>query len=207
MDSMYSLKVEDVGKRFGERKVFSKINFELFTGDSIAIVGSNGSGKSTLLKVILALLTPSKGVVQYIEDQTVLSDDIFRSYISFVSPYLNLYDHLTAEENLIFFSTVAGFHVTGKEINALLEKVGLEGRGMDYVMGYSSGMKQRLKYAVALLKKPEFLFLDEPTSNLDDDGKKIVFDIVEEYRSSSIILIATNEKEEYDLAKDIVRLT
>ena len=204
---MYSLTVDNVAKRFGARKVFSKISFELHTGDSIAIVGSNGSGKSTLLKIILSLLVPSKGTVEYKNENTVLDDDNFRSYISFVSPYLNLYDHLTAEENLIFFSTVAGFTVTGKEINYLLEKVGLEGRGMDEVLGYSSGMKQRLKYAVALLKKPEFLFLDEPTSNLDDDGKKIVFDIIEEYRNNSIILIATNEKEEYDLAKNIVRLT
>ena len=204
---MYSLTVDNVAKRFGARKVFSKISFELHTGDSIAIVGSNGSGKSTLLKIILSLLVPSKGTVEYKNENTVLDDDNFRSYISFVSPYLNLYDHLTAEENLIFLSTVAGFTVTGKEINYLLEKVGLEGRGMDEVLGYSSGMKQRLKYAVALLKKPEFLFLDEPTSNLDDDGKKIVFDIIEEYRNNSIILIATNEKEEYDLAKNIVRLT
>ena len=204
---MYSLTVENLGKRFGARKVFSKINFDLHTGDSIAIVGSNGSGKSTLLKVILSLLVPSKGKVEYKNEHTVLDDDNFRSYISFVSPYLNLYDHLTAEENLVFFSTVAGFHVTGKEINALLAKVGLEGRGMDYVMEYSSGMQQRLKYAVALLKKPDFLFLDEPTSNLDDDGKKIVCDIIEEYRKDTIILIATNEKEEYDLAKNIVRLT
>ncbi len=204
---MYSLTVENLGKRFGARKVFSKINFELYSGDSIAVVGSNGSGKSTLLKVILSLLVPSKGKVEYKNEHEVLTDDNFRSYVSFVSPYLNLYDHLTAEENLVFFATVAGFHVTGKEINSLLAKVGLEGRGMDYVMGYSSGMKQRLKYAVALLKKPEFLFLDEPTSNLDDDGKKMVFGIVEEYRKDTVILIATNEKEEYDLAKNIVRLT
>lgn len=204
---MYSLTVENLGKRFGARKVFSKIDFELHSGNSIAVVGSNGSGKSTLLKVILSLLAPSKGTVVYKNEHKILTDDNFRSYVSFVSPYLNLYDHLTAEENLVFFATVAGFHVTGKEINALLEKVGLEGRGMDYVIGYSSGMKQRLKYAVALLKKPEFLFLDEPTSNLDDDGKKMVFDVVEEYRNDSIILIATNEKEEYDLAKNIIRLT
>lgn len=204
---MYSLTVENLGKRFGARKVFSKIDFELHSGDSIAIVGANGSGKSTLLKVLLSLLVPSKGKVEYKNQTELLTDDNFRDYVSFVSPYLNLYDHLTAEENLIFFATVSGFNVTGKELNSLLAKVGLEGRGVDYVMGYSSGMKQRLKYAVALLKKPEFLFLDEPTSNLDDAGKKIVFDIVEEYRKDTVILIATNEKEEYELAKNIVRLT
>jgi len=203
---MYTLNVDNIGKRFGTRKVFSKINFSLQTGDSIAVVGANGSGKSTLLKVMLSILAPTKGTVVYKNEDTILDDDNFRSYLSFVAPYLNLYDHLTAEENLTFFSTVAGFHITGKKINSLLEQVGLEGRGMDFVVEYSSGMKQRLKYAVALLKKPEFLFIDEPTSNLDEDGKKIVSEIIEELRKDSIIIIATNEKEEYDLAKNIIRL-
>ncbi|KAA3636642.1 MAG: ABC transporter ATP-binding protein [Calditrichaeota bacterium] len=204
---MYKLDVDNLGKRFGERKVFSKISFELKTGDSIAVVGSNGSGKSTLLKVLLSLLVPSRGTVTYSNGEEKLDDNHYRITTSFVSPYLNLYDHLTAEENLKFFTTVAGNTITGKEINNLLAKVGLEGRGVDYVLGYSSGMKQRLKYAVALLKKPEFLFLDEPTSNLDEAGKKIVFDLVEEYRKDTIIIIATNEKEEYELAEKLCRLT
>jgi heme exporter protein A len=119
---------------------------------------------------------------------------------------LSLYDHLTAEENLKFFASVAGDRVTGKEINNLLKGVGLEGRGLDDVAGYSSGMKQRLKYAVALLNKPAFLFLDEPTSNLDEAGKKIVTEIIERYRTESIIVIATNEKQEYGLAGEICRL-
>lgn len=203
---MYKLDVDNLGKRFGERKVFSQISFELKTGDSIAVVGSNGSGKSTLLKVLLSLLVPSRGTVTYRNSDEILDENHYRTTTSFVSPYLNLYDHLTAEENLKFFTTVAGNTITGKETNALLAKVGLEGRGMDYVMGYSSGMKQRLKYAVALLKKPEYLFLDEPTSNLDEAGKKIVFDLVEEYRKDTIIIIATNEKEEYELAEKLCRL-
>lgn len=203
---MYELKVEKLSKRFGERKVFSKINFHLKTGNSLAVVGSNGSGKSTLLKVLLSLLVPTRGTVEYLEDGKKMEDTAIRNAISFISPYLNLYDHLTAEENLTFFTTVAGNHITGKEINQLLERVGLEGRGMDFVSGYSSGMKQRLKYAVGLLNHPKFLFLDEPTSNLDDIGKKMVFDLVDEYRDKAIILIATNEKEEYSLAKEIVKL-
>lgn len=203
---MYILTAENISKRFGERKVFSKINFKLRTGQSLAVIGSNGSGKSTLLKVLLFLLRPTRGEVIYSTELDQLNEKDIRNTVSFVSPYLNLYDHLTAEENLRFFSTVAGGNVTGKEINDLLTKVGLEGRGMDFVAGYSSGMKQRLKYAVALLNDPKYLFLDEPTSNLDEIGKKMVFDLVEEYRKKSIILIATNEKEEYALAEQQCRL-
>lgn len=203
---MFNLNAIDLSKRFDTRKVFSKIDFRLTTGQSLAAVGPNGSGKSTLLKVLLALLRPTRGTVEYVRDGKPMDEAQIRAHTSFVSPYLNLYDHLTAEENLRFFATVAGGHITGKEVNALLSRVGLEGRGEDYVLGYSSGMKQRLKYAVALIGKPAFLFLDEPTSNLDEAGKKIVVDIIEEHRSKSILIIATNEKEEYRFAEQLCRL-
>ncbi len=204
---MYRLTATRLFKRFGERKVLNDINFELSTGDSMAIVGANGSGKSTLLLLLLSALHPTKGSIDYFENDRKLTDSEVRASTSLVSPYLNLYDNLTAEENLIFFKTVSGGNITGKEINSLLERVGLEGRGPDAVGSYSSGMKQRLKYAVALLNDPAFLFLDEPTSNLDDAGKKIVFDLVNEYRARTIILIATNEKEEQGLAQQLCRVS
>lgn len=203
---MHRLSVQNVSKRFDERKVLSKISFEVSSGQSLAIVGSNGSGKSTLLKILLSIFRPTRGTVAFYENDTVIDEDNLRPKISFVAPYLNLYDQLSGDENLQFFSTVAGDNISGREINDLLKKVGLEGRGVDFVGGYSSGMKQRLKYAVALLKKPEFLFLDEPTANLDEDGKKIVFDLIEELRENTAIIIATNEKEEYALVKQLCRL-
>ncbi len=203
---MYELKGEDLSKRFGELKVFSKLNFDLHTGESMAVIGPNGSGKSTLMMVLLSIYRPSKGKIAYLLDGKEMEENQIRASVSLVSPYLNLYDQLSGEENLKFFATVAGENITGKEIENLLEKVGLAGRGMDLVGGYSSGMKQRLKYATALLNKPAFLYLDEPTSNLDAAGKKIVADLIEEYRSQSIIVIATNEEEEYHLATKQLRV-
>lgn len=203
---MYTLVADNLGKRFGSRKVFAGISFELKTGDSLAIVGNNGSGKSTLVMLLLGLYHPTRGKVAYTHNGSILDEDRTRETTSLVAPYLHLYDSLTAEENLVFFSTVAGENVTGKRINELLELVGLEGRGGDLVGSYSSGMQQRLKYAAALLNEPSFLFLDEPTSNLDDNGKQVVRDVIEEYRSKAIIIIATNEKEEYNLARQQCRL-
>ncbi len=203
---MYGLKVQNLSKRFGPRKVFADISFELATGDSMAVVGPNGSGKSTLLMVLLRHYHPTRGSVAFTEDGRTLDDSEVRARTALVSPYLNLYDNLTAEENLTFFATVSGGAVTGKEINGLLSRVGLEGRGADLVGAYSSGMKQRLKYAVALLNRPAFLFLDEPTSNLDDAGKQIVRGVIDEYRTSTVILIATNEKEEQGFASKLCRV-
>jgi len=126
--------------------------------------------------------------------------------VSLVAPYLNLYDQLSGEENLQFFASVRGGSITGKEIESLLEKVGLANRGLDLVSTYSTGMKQRLKYAVALSNIPKFLFLDEPMSALDDDGKSIVIEVIDEFRDKCIIVLATNEKEEYTLGRQQCRL-
>ena len=203
---MHSLKADNLGKQFGSRKVFSGLSFELRTGQSLAITGRNGTGKSTLLMLLLGLYHPTRGTVSYSQEDGVLNDRAIRSRTSLVSPYLSLYDQLSGEENLIFLATLAGLNLTGKRLDELLGMVGLEGRGVDRVGTYSSGMKQRLKYAAALLKDPAFLFLDEPTSNLDADGKQVVQRIIAERRPRSVVVIATNEEEEYSLADGIIRL-
>jgi heme exporter protein A len=203
---MYKLQAHKLSKRFGGLKVFSGLEFELTTGQSMAVVGPNGSGKSTLLMVLLSLYTPTRGEVIYYNDDERMDDAAVRAEVALVSPYLNLYDQLTAEENIKFFATVSSRNVPGKTIENLLSRVGLDGRGSDLVGGYSSGMKQRLKYAVALLKEPAFMFLDEPTSNLDDAGKQLVLDVIKENRSRSVVVIATNEKEEYHLAEKQLRV-
>ncbi|MDD3733190.1 MAG: ABC transporter ATP-binding protein [candidate division Zixibacteria bacterium] len=203
---MYKLSVINLTKRFGFRKVFTDISFELETGRALAVVGPNGSGKTTLLLTLLGGFRPNKGTVTFQEDERVMPAETIRDHTALVAPYLNFYDNLTAEENLIFFSAVSGGRVTGKELTGLLEQVGLAGRGDDPVGSYSSGMKQRLKFAAAILKQPQFLFLDEPTSNLDNDGKKMVFDLINGFKSRSILVLATNEKEEQQLAEQVCRL-
>lgn len=203
---MYALKVENLSKRFGSRRVFSDLSFELATGQSLSITGRNGSGKTTLLMLLLGLYHATQGRVSYSCDTAPLPEGAVRAGTALVSPYLNLYDQLTGEENLVFFATLSGINLSGKRIDELLTTVGLEGRGVDPVGSYSSGMQQRLKYAVALLKEPAFLFLDEPTSNLDVDGKQLVRQLVESRRRNSIVVIATNEEEDYSLTDGLIRL-
>lgn len=203
---MYNITVKNLSKRFGYRKVLSDISFSLSTGESLAIVGNNGSGKTTLAMLILGQYYPNRGEIRFFKDNQPMSKAEIRRGLSLVAPYLNLYDNLTAEENILFFATVAGVNITGKEIEALLERVGLEGRGHDMAGEYSSGMKQRLKYAVALIDDPVFLILDEPTANLDESGKKIVAEIIEERRERSIIILATNEAQEEKFATQLCRV-
>lgn len=203
---MLKLKVSNLGKRFGQRQVFSDINLELSAGQSVAVTGPNGSGKTTLIKTILGLIPATKGKTEIFESDQKLDFIDYRKMIALVSPYMNLYDNLTGKENLQFLSEVTGIAVSDEEIIEAFKRVGLAGREKDFAGAYSSGMKQRLKYALAIIRHPELIFLDEPTSNLDEPGKAIVFELIKEYRDKAIVVIATNETEEYTLAEERCQL-
>jgi len=203
---MLQVHAENIGKRFGTRTVFRNIDISLKTGDAIIIAGRNGSGKTTLLKIMAGLVLPSVGKLSYTLDDKNLDRAGVRQRLSYVGPETTLYDSLTASENMIFFAKMRGLPLEQSEIDRTLEEFQLGGRGKDFYGSYSSGMKQRLKYAVALLNDPDILLLDEPSANLDDDGKKIIATIIEGRREKTITIIATNEPEEYGLADAQIRL-
>ncbi len=203
---MYRLEAKKIFRNFGYRRVLKDISFSLKTGDSLAIRGKNGSGKTTLLRILAGLSAPTKGQVIFEHEGKTLNRSEAKQRLSYVGPELTLYDSLTAAENLKFFATMRGISLDKPLIDKILDMVGLDGRGRDFYRAYSSGMKQRLKYATALLNDPAYLLLDEPTANLDDDGKKIVSQIINRQRENGILIIATNEKEEYDFAEKQYRL-
>jgi heme exporter protein A len=203
---MYQLTATELSHRFGARRVFAEIGFDVMTGRSMVVTGPNGSGKSTLLMVLLGLLEPSRGQVSYWADGSRLSADEFRRRCLLVAPYQSLYDQLTAEENLKFFASLRDLSPTGKELSEVLARVGLEGRGDDRVDEYSSGMKQRLKLALVLALRPVFVFLDEPSTNLDESGKLVMRQVINDVRAQSVLVVATNEADEVALAEQEVSL-
>ena len=123
-----------------------------------------------------------------------------------VSPDLTLYDELSAAENLRFFAQVRGLSATPEFVGSLLDRFGLGGRGGDLVRAYSSGMKQRLKYAFALMHDPPLLILDEPTANLDERGVALVHDTIAQARLRKCVVMATNEPEEVRLGDVVIQL-
>lgn len=188
------LSVEKIGKNFGEKKIFRDISFELSPGMSAAIVGPNGSGKTTLVRIICGLIRQSAGEVKYIKDnKQILMEDIYKN-IGFVGPYLELYEELTARENIMFFAKMKRVPNAVEKFSSLMNRLNLIGRDDDQVKTYSSGMKQRLKYVFALIGDPEILILDEPTSNLDTDGIDRVYDIMIEQKKNKLLLLATNDQ-------------
>jgi len=123
-----------------------------------------------------------------------------------VSPDLMLYRELTARENLRFFADVRRLRMADAAINALLERVGLGGRGDDRLSAYSSGMAQRLRYAYALLHRPPVLLLDEPTVTLDERGAAVVDALISEQRRYGIVVVATNDPRELRYGDIVLRL-
>jgi len=197
---------KDVKKVFTRRVIFEKINFELTNGDSLAIIGPNGSGKSTLVKIISGVLSPTSGSVEIIVNGKALKLEERYRVVGFVSPYLQLYDEFTGLENLRLCSRVRGLSNTAERMDQLLEQVNLFHRKNDDVRTYSSGMKQRLKYAFALLHQPPLLILDEPSSNLDSEGITAVHSIIERQKQEGILILATNDAKEMQLCNKVIDL-
>jgi heme exporter protein A len=176
--------------------IFDHISFDLSRTESLSITGRNGSGKSTLVKILCGVLIPTTGSVSMTSEGSMIKSEQRRAFIGFVSPYLQLYDEFTGSENLHLATRLRGIKRQDAEVDELLKRVGLFNCRDDRVGTYSSGMKQRLKYAFALLHKPALLVLDEPMSNLDEAGIQMVREIIEAQKQVGIAVVATNDADE-----------
>jgi heme exporter protein A len=205
-----SLICTDLTKYYSHRLIFGNLTLTLNENSSVGIVGKNGSGKSTLIKVIAGIITPSKGEAALKIEDKLIPKDTFFNHIGLMSPYLSLYDELTGYENLEFFLNIKcpGKDLKEKEekINFLLESVGLFKRKKDLYKNYSSGMKQRLKLAFALLNDPLLLLLDEPCANLDKEGIEVVYRFAEEQRKKGMLMVATNEESDLQLCDTLINI-
>ena len=195
----YTVKAESLGKSFGRRLIFSGLGFE-FSGQGIfGISGPNGSGKSTLVKIIAGIISPSAGRIKHNFNKIEIPSEKLHNHIGFVSPYLVLYEEFSAWENLEFTARIRSVAFNRELLEYLLNIFLLYSRKDDLVKTYSSGMKQRMKFIFALMHSPQLLIFDEPTSNLDDEGKDSVYRIINEQGRNNIVLIASNEKNDLDL--------
>lgn len=204
---MLRLTVENVGQKFGRRVLFRRLSFELKGGQTLAITGPNGSGKTTLLRILAGVLKPSTGDVRLsLNGETVPPDD-HPLRTGFVAPYINVYDGFTARENLLFLARLRRLPDAAKRIEEVLDLVGLSQRADDLVGTYSSGMKQRVKFAAATLTEPPLLLLDEPSTNLDAAGLTMVRQVIEmQLAARRLLIIATNDREEAQTCERILSI-
>lgn len=200
------LTASQIAKTFNRRTIFRNISFSIGARQTLLITGRNGSGKSTLVKIISNVLSPTEGTVRVTTGGESQERAVHSSLIGLVSPYLQLYEEFTAEENLRYALSIRGRTADRARIHDLLRMVFLFERKDDPVRTFSSGMKQRMKYAFALVHTPPILILDEPTSNLDAEGIGMVKEILARHVQEGILVVATNDLtdvEHYDERVDL----
>jgi ABC-type multidrug transport system ATPase subunit len=161
-------------------------------GERWAILGPNGSGKSTLLKVLSGHLTPSKGDITF-EDQGVrIKEEAVYKKISYAAPYIELIEEFTLEEMLRFHSKLKPF-LPGFTPASIYELLALPRSRQKEIRFFSSGMKQRLKLALAVCSDTAVLLLDEPATNLDVQGVEWYKNLISEYAAERLVIIASND--------------
>lgn len=171
------LRFENVRRRFGRLSVLQGVSGAVTPGEALLVTGPNGSGKSTLLRCLAGLLAPDAGRIEYSEDERSFDVEERRRRIGYVAPDLAFYNELTVAENLAFFARLR--RVDPAHGFAVLDRLGLPGDRITGVL--SSGMRQRLRWAWALLHGPRLLLLDEPFQNLDAPGEEATRALLREH--------------------------
>ena len=190
------IEVKNTTKRFNRLSIFKKVSFSIDEKGVYIVSGRNGSGKSTFLKCLLGILPLTKGEILLRVER-----------IGFVAPYYQLFNELSAKQNILLVASSVNIEMSEDEISKRMEAFQLSGKQFVLLKNYSSGMMQRFRYLIACLNDPDLLVLDEPSANLDSEGKKFVSSLVQDYSTKAIVIIATNETDELSWGEEILALS
>lgn len=200
------ISVEAVSKRFIHHTIFRNVNLQFETHASYALLGANGSGKSTLLRIIAGMQSPSKGKVVYTNGaHPVPAEHIFRQ-ISFCAPGMELIEEMTLSEMLDFHFSFKPV-LPGLSVAQVIEYTGLGPAAGKQIGDYSSGMKQRVKLAQAIFSDTPVLLLDEPCTNLDQQGVQQYTEWMTRYTRERLVIVASNELREYQFCTHKIHVT
>ncbi len=186
------IKVKNLFFSYSKHPFLENINFEVKRGEIFGFLGPSGAGKSTLQKILTGLITSYSGIAEIRGIESKNHKDNFYENIGVDFEFPSLYEKLTAKQNLKFFGSL--YTKKLRDVEELLQRVGLLQDADKKVSEYSKGMKSRLNFIKALLHDPEILFLDEPTSGLDPSNSRDMKDIIleERERGKTIILTTHN---------------
>ena len=193
--------LEHISKRFQKHWIFKDVNYSFATPGAYALLGPNGCGKSTLLRIISGMQTPSLGKVHFYNNDSVIPTIELFEYISFSAPGQELVEELTLRE---FFDFHFSFKhpLPGLSIDKIIELSGLKDIVDKPIGDYSSGMKQRVKLAQAIFSDTPILLLDEPCTNLDQQGVEQYREWIEQYGKDRLVIVASNDVREYFFCRE-----
>jgi ABC-type multidrug transport system ATPase subunit len=200
------IELKDIAKKYHRSFLFKNINYKFESGKSYALLGSNGSGKSTLLKIISGYTSPTKGSIEWTNNQgKLLEMKEYHNYFGFSSPYLELFEELTLLEHL-------QLHFKLKRIDSkysleqVIEIAGFEDHKQKQLKHFSSGMMQRLKLCFVLFSDDQVLLLDEPCTNMDEKGIEWYRKLIRESIADKLVIVASNQTHEHDFCSEKIDL-
>jgi ABC-type multidrug transport system ATPase subunit len=192
--------LQGVSKRYRNEWIFKNLTCHLEAGTRQAIIGPNGSGKSTLLKILSGHLTPTRGSAVFSEQGSAVQAGDVYCKVSIAAPYIELIEEFSLLEAIRFHTKFKP--LSGKMSAAdLISLTGLGSSRHKEVRHFSSGMKQRLKLALALCSESPLVLLDEPTTNLDRQGAQWYLDLVRQFGQGKLLVVASNVTADYDFCE------
>ncbi len=190
------IELREVAKRYRFEWIFKNIDYHFQSQHRYAILGNNGTGKSTFLKILSGHLTPSKGKIFFkYKNNTLEIDQVYR-HIAYAAPYIDLIEEFTLKEAINFHQRFKMLQ-PGLNTEKLIELLGFQKSVDKEIKFFSSGMKQRLKLALAIGSKTDILLLDEPTTNLDQQGMEWYQGLLDNYSDNRLLIIASNVEADY----------
>lgn len=193
--------LRDVSRTFGRTFALHRVDLDLEAGTIYAIAGDNGAGKSTLLNLLATVDEPTSGQLHYGDLPLAQFRRRARHRIGWVSHSSLLYDELTARENLRFFGRMYGIDELEPRVDRWLERVDLDDVAHRSVHTFSSGMKQRLTIARALIQNPQLLLFDEPATGLDQQGNRFVIQLLRRLADQGRIIVVVSH--DFDLLEQL----
>jgi ABC-type multidrug transport system ATPase subunit len=185
------IQLEQIGKRFNTEWIFRDVTFSFEENSVSAILGRNGSGKSTLLQVIAGNLHPTSGSISYTLDGKIIPGEQIFHYLAMVAPYLEIIEDFTLKEMLEFHFSFKRF-LPGHDISTVTGLLEFPAMKHKQIRQFSSGMKQRLKLALAICSEVPMLLLDEPTMNLDANGVDWYLGLIKQFAGNRTVIICSN---------------
>ena len=194
---MELLKVEDLSLNYGQQKVLNHISFSFEKGKIIGLLGPNGAGKSSIIKILAGLVFPKSGRLYYREARKKNFSDL-RDHCSYLIDSPAFYPYLSGKQNLKLINRINN---SKSDIDVILRQVGLASAGKKKVKNYSTGMKQRLSVAQAMMRNSELLILDEPFNGLDPNGFQDLMSVLRELNKKGTTIVVSshllNELEQF----------
>ena len=202
-----AIRVEGLEKSFKDLHVLRGVDFEVAPGSIFALLGSNGAGKTTVVRILSTLLKLDAGEVT-VNGLNVLTQPLeVRGSISLTGQFAAVDDILTGHENLVLVGKLRHLNNPGALADDLLAQFGLTDAGSRRVATYSGGMRRRLDIAMSLLGEPKVVFLDEPTTGLDPEGRLEVWKVIEDLADrGTTVLLTTQYLEEAEHLADRIAI-